>query len=148
MNGLSIEKTYLNATQAAKLIRKALKQAFPKTKFSVRSQYYSCGSSVHISYTNGPTSDSVEEVAASLVGGAYCDGMADMTVATDGDMRLTVDGPVVYRFGGYITARREIDEETAADFITRYVCEHPDASNAYGDSPIAIARHEMHKVAF
>lgn len=42
-----------------KNIRAELKKHFPKTKFSVRKQYYS---SYHVSWTNGPTEDEVESI--------------------------------------------------------------------------------------
>ncbi|EMN0829869.1 hypothetical protein R8H71_002676 [Providencia rettgeri] len=42
-----------------KNIRAELKKHFPKTKFSVRKQYYS---SYHISWTDGPTVDEVESI--------------------------------------------------------------------------------------
>ncbi|MBV2191600.1 MULTISPECIES: LPD29 domain-containing protein [Providencia] len=42
-----------------KNIRADLKKHFPKTKFSVRKQYYS---SYHISWTDGPTVDEVESI--------------------------------------------------------------------------------------
>lgn len=42
-----------------KNIRAELKKHFPKTKFSVRKQYYS---SYHVSWTNGPTVDEVESI--------------------------------------------------------------------------------------
>lgn len=45
--------------EAAKMIRKELKQAFPSTKFSVKSKTYAGGSSVDVSWENGPTQASV-----------------------------------------------------------------------------------------
>ncbi len=42
-----------------KNIRAELKKHFPKTKFSVRKQYYS---SYHVSWTDGPTVDEVESI--------------------------------------------------------------------------------------
>jgi hypothetical protein len=45
---------------AAKEIRNILKVKFPETKFSVRSDSFSMGDSVNVSYTDGPTTDAVE----------------------------------------------------------------------------------------
>jgi hypothetical protein len=148
MNGLTIAKTSLDTAVAAKMIRKALKAEFPATKFSVSISRYSMGSSISIRYTNGPTTDTVEALAAGLVGSTHYDGQNESTEYGDSNMVMTADGPVVYRCGAYINATREIDDETAADFITRFVCENPDVSNCYGDTPVEIARNAMHKVAF
>lgn len=43
------QKINLSTTEIAKLIRKELKEKFPQCKFSVRSEYYSMGSSITIS---------------------------------------------------------------------------------------------------
>ncbi len=54
----------MNATETAKLIRKELKAVFPGIKFSVRSKYFSMGSSVNISWTDGATKKEVESVVS------------------------------------------------------------------------------------
>ena len=65
------------AAKAAKAIRSELKKAFPSIKFRVRSSNYAGGNSVDIGWTNGPTSDSVEEITAKYQYGHF-DGMVDM----------------------------------------------------------------------
>jgi hypothetical protein len=47
---------------AAKLIRQTLKRVFPGTAFTVTSDCYSGGDSVHVSWTDGPTEEMVEQV--------------------------------------------------------------------------------------
>jgi len=42
------EKISIGTTEIAKLVRKALKVKYPNTKFSVRSEYYSMGSSINV----------------------------------------------------------------------------------------------------
>jgi hypothetical protein len=49
----------------AKEIRQALKKQFPLTKFSVRSSGYSMGSSIRVSWLDGPTKKEIEEIAKS-----------------------------------------------------------------------------------
>ena len=66
-----------DVTEAAKAIRKELKNKFPGTKFSVTSQSYSMGNSVRISYENGPTSSSVNELVDKYQDGDF-DGMEDL----------------------------------------------------------------------
>ena len=61
---------------AAKAIRAELKKAFPKTKFSVRSESYSMGDAVRVSYNDGPTLDSVDEIIRKYQYGKF-DGMSD-----------------------------------------------------------------------
>lgn len=57
---------------ASQAIKKELKAAFPNTKFSVRGDY----NSVTVSYTDGPTSDSVSNITCKYKMGRF-DGMTD-----------------------------------------------------------------------
>lgn len=63
--------------RAAKNIRKELKLAFPGVKFSVRSDSFSMGNSVDVSWSNGPTSKAVEEIIGKYQYGHF-DGMEDI----------------------------------------------------------------------
>tara|TARA_B100000085_G_scaffold249557_1_gene245296 strand:+ start:119 stop:559 length:441 start_codon:yes stop_codon:yes gene_type:complete len=63
--------------QAAKQIRTILKKAFPKTKFSVVSDSYSMGDSVHIHWEDGPTTDAVKELTHQYQAGHF-NGMEDI----------------------------------------------------------------------
>lgn len=63
--------------EAAKMIRRELKQTFPGVKFTVRSKSYSGGSSVNVSWTDGPTQRDVEAVINKYQRGHF-DGMYDM----------------------------------------------------------------------
>ena len=69
-------KSY-STTETASLIRQELKAAFPSVKFSVRSKSYSGGSSINVSWTDGPTSQEVDRVAGSFAGASF-DGMIDL----------------------------------------------------------------------
>lgn len=62
--------------QAAKLIRKELKAAFPDVKFSVTSEGYSMGDSVSIGWTNGPTAQQIRDISDKYKKGHF-DGMTD-----------------------------------------------------------------------
>ncbi|KKN12180.1 hypothetical protein LCGC14_1019030 [marine sediment metagenome] len=64
-------------TEVAILVRKALKPAFPDCKFGVRSQKYAGGSTIHVSWDNGPTTTSCEKVAGHFHGADF-DGMEDL----------------------------------------------------------------------
>jgi hypothetical protein len=57
-----METMYLSAAETAKLIRAALKKAFPGVKFSVRSENFSMGSSIRVSWTGGPSREDVDAV--------------------------------------------------------------------------------------
>jgi predicted RNA methylase len=69
--------TTIATVECAKLIRAALKRAFPDTKFSVRSSKYSMGSSIDVSWTDGPTRRMVETLAGQYHGSSF-DGMIDL----------------------------------------------------------------------
>jgi len=68
---------YLSAADTAKLVRKALAEAFPGVKFSVRSKTYSGGASIDVRWTDGPNSKQVEAVAKRFEGSDF-DGMIDL----------------------------------------------------------------------
>ena len=61
----------------AKLVRAALKTAFPGQKFSVRSQTYAGGASNDNRWTDGPSSTEVDKVAGQYNGAGF-DGMIDL----------------------------------------------------------------------
>ncbi|WP_449106813.1 LPD29 domain-containing protein [Pseudomonas mohnii] len=67
---------YLTCAETAKLVRKALKEAFPDVKFSVRSNVYSGGASLSVSWTDGPNIKQVESVTCRFQA-SYFDGGID-----------------------------------------------------------------------
>jgi len=58
--------------ETAKLVKAELKKAFPKTKFSVRSDY----NSINVRWENGPSTDKVENLVGHYKAGHF-DGMTD-----------------------------------------------------------------------
>lgn len=65
-----------DVTESAKDIRVILKAEWPKTKFSVRSERYAGGSSVDLTWTDGPTLTQVDQVVEHCAGyenGYYTD---------------------------------------------------------------------------
>lgn len=67
---------YFKPAETAGLIRKALKEAFPDVKFSVRTSTYSGGASVRVGWLDGPNRAQVEAIADTFAG-SYFDGMKD-----------------------------------------------------------------------
>lgn len=67
---------YISTTETAKLIRKSLKEAFPGVKFSVCSHKYAGGSSINVRWTDGPTTEQVDEIVNRFEG-SYFDGSID-----------------------------------------------------------------------
>jgi len=134
------EREYLSCAETAKLLRKNLKEKFPKTKFSVRSSVYSMGASIDVRYENGPSLKEVEAIAKSYEGAGF-DGMIDLKfykthyLLPNGTVLLaksegTVDSRGVYpsydaekpegakpvSFGAdYVFVNREISEEIQQD---------------------------------
>lgn len=85
----------IDTVEQAKLIREALKRNFPGSKFSVRIDRYSGGSSVDIRWTDGPTESMVEDITNPYRGGGF-DGMIDLAYSQSA--WLLPDGTV--RFAG------------------------------------------------
>ncbi len=67
---------YLTCAATAKLVRKALKEAFPGVRFSVTSHVYSGGASITVKWTDGPNTKQVDAVT-SCFEGSYFDGSID-----------------------------------------------------------------------
>ena len=65
------ETTYLSCTETAKLVRAALKEAFPSVKFSVRSKSYAGGASIRVFWTDKPPTEDVEKVARGFQGSRF-----------------------------------------------------------------------------
>jgi hypothetical protein len=72
-----MKKTLTEAAQAAKAIKQELKKTFPGIKFSVRSDNFSMGDSVHIGWTDGPTVKQVDTVVDKYQYGHF-NGMEDI----------------------------------------------------------------------
>lgn len=70
-------REWIDTAEVAKLIRKELKQAFPVQRFSVKSSRYAGGSSIDVSWTDGPTTKLVEERIGHFHGSTF-DGMIDL----------------------------------------------------------------------
>ena len=61
----------LSVTETAKLVRTALKRAFPGEQFSVRSKSYSGGASIRVNWTDGPTESEVRAIVAPYAGAEF-----------------------------------------------------------------------------
>lgn len=68
---------YITVTETAKLVRAALKTAFPAVKFSVTSKSYSGGAHIRVSWQDGPTTGQVERVTGQYSGSTF-DAMIDL----------------------------------------------------------------------
>lgn len=73
---------YIGAADTAKLIRSALKIAFPGVKFSVKSDSYSGGSSIDVAWTDGPAKAKVDTALGGFVGRGF-DGSIDLGYSSD-----------------------------------------------------------------
>lgn len=74
---MSAEVRYLTCAETAKLVRAALRRAFPGVRFSVRSDTYAGGASIDVAWTDGPTPAAVERVARRFEGASF-DGQIDL----------------------------------------------------------------------
>lgn len=98
---------YLTAAETAKLIRAALKAAFPGVKFSVRSDTYSLGASIYVRWTDGPTDPAVRAITESFRASDF-DGMIDMSVNRP---PTEIDGQLVHFGADYVKTSRQQSAE-------------------------------------
>jgi len=99
---------------ATKNIRIELKAAFPGIKFSVKSERFSMGNAIRISWTDGPTSAQVEEITSRYEAGDF-DGMTDCY-----NYRKDHAWTDAFGSGKYITMSREYSPalvQRAIDFL-------------------------------
>ena len=99
-------KPFIDTTTVAKMIRKDLKEAFKGVKFSVKSDKYSGGSSINISYTDGPTVDEVKNIVAKYEGADF-DGMQDLKTNKD----IIIDGVAYLGGPDFIFVNRDYSKE-------------------------------------
>ena len=96
---------YISVVETARMIRAALKEAFPGVRFTVRSSSYSGGASINVGYTDGPTTAQVRAITGNFEG-SYFDGMTDY----QGSNYSSVNGEEV-RFGAnFIFVNRDYSE--------------------------------------
>lgn len=105
-----MSKKYLSPAETAQLVRKALKEAFGKVKFSVRSDR----SSIRISWTDGPNAAQVEAVTDKFKGG-YFDGSIDY----QGSIKHMMDGVEVSLGTDFVFTTRTYSDEAISRAIER-----------------------------
>lgn len=107
--------------RAAKNIRLQLKSAFPNTKFSVKSQSYSMGDNVNVSWTLGPSSDEVSAIVNRYQQGSF-DGMQDLYEYDQNAQReafRSVMGSTKYAFANR-TIPAEFQQQVIEDIRSQY----------------------------
>jgi hypothetical protein len=103
------ETHYLSCAETAKLVRQALKAAFPGVKFSVRSHTYSMGANISVNWTDGPTEAAVNAITDGYRSVDF-DGMTDSTTHRPTTLIALPDGSVEdVHFGAhYIHGTRDL----------------------------------------
>ena len=101
-------KRLTGAAACADAVRKELKELFPAVKFSVRSETYSGGDSVNVSWFDEMTTKTIEEVIKKYQYGHF-DGMYDIYENSN-----CIDGLPQCK---YIFARREISEQRKSELM-------------------------------
>lgn len=119
----------LSCAETAKLVRAAVKEAFPGVKFSVRSHTYAGGASIDVRWTDGPRERDVRPVIDRFAGADF-DGMTDMKNYRGPALFGNEDGSVeCVRYGAdfvhgsrtisdarYALIRREVERFTGEPF--------------------------------
>ena len=112
--------TYISTADTAKLVRKALKDAFPDTKFYVNSSSYAGGASISVSWVDGPTDGDVNAVTAPFRGASF-DSSQDLLTYVGGVHPST--GEKVSYGADYIHARRSFSAEFYMVVVDRLASE-------------------------
>jgi len=132
----TIKRQLTEAAVTAKAIKKELKDNFPKIKFSVRSENFSMGDAVAVRWTDGPTTQHVQEFVNKYQYGSF-NSMEDMYENTNSREDL----PQVK----FVQTSREMSEE-AREEIYKDIKEETEGMNQW-DLGLRI-RHIFSKVSF
>lgn len=125
-------RKYLSCAETAKLVRQAVKEAFPGIKFSVKSKTYAGGASITVGWTDGPTGKQVDAVIEKFAGG-YFDGMIDYK----GSRYHKLDGEEVHFGADFIFSNRHYSDALIAKGIAAVVA-------AYGGAePISVDEYKQ-----
>jgi hypothetical protein len=116
-----MQVTRISTTDTAKLIRKELKHYFPATKFFVRSHSYSGGSSINISWFDGPMQNEVDAIAKRFEGASF-DGMTDMKDYHNSFVILEGSTlPIEVHYGAdFVFTNRDMSAEYKAELIAKF----------------------------
>jgi len=130
---------HISCADTAKLIRKALKKAFPGQKFSVRSKVYSGGASITARWTDGPTAKVVDKFIK-LYQGASFDGMIDLKSYHDSALSHE-DGTVEQvQFGAdYVFTSRDMSDAAREKIVAELEAAGVD-TKATGTVPFSVGR--------
>jgi hypothetical protein len=102
-------KRYIDGAEVTKIIRKILKASFAGIKFSVRLSRYAGGSSIRVSYTNGPTVEAVKALIGDFEGASF-DGMIDLKSYKESEY----NGETVQFGNDYLFVERDYSEAVEA----------------------------------
>jgi hypothetical protein len=120
-----------SAAAGAQQMRQALKEKWPNIKFSIRSETYSGGNSIRVSWNFGPTIKEVETITGIWQDG-YFDGMQDMYIGgkdrnytyESGETILVSDVKFVFEEREYsMPGDTSRYDTTAKRLIERRLCE-------------------------
>jgi len=96
---------YDSLKKGSKNLKQELKDAYPKTKFSVRASSFSGGDSIDVSWTDGPTTEEVEKISDKYQHGNF-NGMIDLYEYSKTNVWPSVFGGAKF----VMTARRDSNE--------------------------------------
>lgn len=105
---------YLTCADTAKLVRQALKEAFPGVRFSVRGKTYSGGASLRVEWLDGPNVAQVEAVACHFEASYF-----DASIDYRGSIRHMMDGQQVQLGADSINCTREYSDAAVQAAIDR-----------------------------
>lgn len=122
---------YFSCADTARLVRAALKEAFPAVRFSVRSKTYSGGASINVEWTNGPSGADVKAIVGRFEG-SYFDGMTDYK----GSNYNEINGEAVTFAADYVFTSRRYTAPVLTGIVSSVLNEYGlDANVTISDSP-------------
>ena len=118
---------YDSLRKGSKNLKRELRDAFPKIKFSVRASSYSGGDSIDINWIDGPTSEEIEKIANKYQHGSF-NGMEDIYEYSKSNVWPDVFGGAKYVMwnrsysnDAYLQAVAEVEKEYDIELKVSYM---------------------------
>lgn len=110
---------FLTCAETARLVRQALREAFPGFRFGVRSKTYAGGASINVEWVDGPATADVNAIVRRFEGAYFC-GMTDYK----GQVYNELDGEAVTFGADYIFTQRNYTEEFINARVAEVIAEY------------------------
>lgn len=115
---------YVPITLVAKTVKSRLNKYFPDVKWSVRSEKYSMGSTLHVSWNDGPTKEQVKEIVDIYHGSHYEQNGGDSIKAYH-DITCPETGKQIKCGNDHLSYHRGFSFKACEQLVKEFIIKYP-----------------------